>query len=72
MKNDAEVIFDALTSFDILKKLAFMTVDEEAADKRIEDYFASKPIKTRTIFENNRIKKQYNTLRRKNVKKKIH
>jgi hypothetical protein len=55
-KNDSASIFDALTSFDVIKKLSFMAVDEEA-DKRIEDYFASTPIKTRTIFENHRIKK---------------
>uniref|UniRef100_UPI004055C287 hypothetical protein n=1 Tax=Candidatus Electrothrix sp. TaxID=2170559 RepID=UPI004055C287 len=55
-ENDAEVIFDALTSLDIINKLAFIAVDEEA-DRRIEEYFASNPIKTRTIFENHRMKK---------------
>lgn len=33
----------------------WFSVDEEA-DRRIEEYFASKPIKTKIIFENYRIK----------------
>jgi len=51
-----ETLFDASVSFDVVRKLSFMTVDEEI-NKAIDDYFSTKPIKTKTIFENHRIKK---------------
>jgi hypothetical protein len=46
--------FNASISFDVIRKLSFMSVDEKI-DKAIDDYFASKPIKTKTIFKNHRI-----------------
>ncbi len=43
-------------SLNIISKLAFLPVDEKI-DKEVELYFASKPVKTKTIFLNNRIHK---------------
>lgn len=47
---------DTSIALRVVNKLAFMKVDEEI-DQKIENYFAAKPIKTRTVFENHRIKK---------------
>lgn len=41
-------------SLNVIRNLAFLTVDE-AIDNEIEQYFASKPIKTKTIFINPRL-----------------
>ncbi len=49
-----DTVFDASISFDVIRKLSFMSVDEKI-DKAIDDYFASKPLKTKTIFKNHRI-----------------
>lgn len=57
LNHDIEVIFDATACLDIVKKLSFMTVDEKV-DKRIEEYFASIPVKTKVIFKNHRINKE--------------
>lgn len=46
---------DASLALKVVNQLAFMEVDEEV-DQKIESYFASKPIKMRTVFENHRIK----------------
>lgn len=43
-------------SLNVINKLAFLPVDEKI-DKEVELYFASKPVKTKTIFLNNRIHK---------------
>ena len=46
---------NASDSLQVIKTLAFMGVDEDV-DNEIERYFASKPIKTKTILINRRIK----------------
>lgn len=46
---------DVSLALKVVNQLAFMKVDEDV-DQKIESYFASKPIKTRTVFENHRIK----------------
>ncbi|WP_310600579.1 hypothetical protein [Desulfobulbus sp.] len=47
---------DVKDSLNVIKKLAFLPVNEEI-DREVEQYFASKPIRTKTIFINNRIHK---------------
>jgi hypothetical protein len=51
----ADQKIDVTESLKVIKNLAFLTVDEEV-DNEIERYFASMPIKTKTIMINPRIK----------------
>lgn len=44
-------------SLSVVKKMAFLAVDE-AIDNEIESYFASKPVKTKTILVNSRINQE--------------
>ena len=44
-------------SLKAIRNLAFLTVDENI-DKEIDDYFASKPMKTKTIFVNPRLQRR--------------
>ena len=44
-------------SLNVIRNLAFLTVDEDV-DSEIEQYFASKPIKTKIIFVNPRLQKR--------------
>ncbi len=44
-------------SLNVIRNLAFLAVDEDV-DSQIEQYFASKPIKTKTIFVNPRLQKR--------------
>lgn len=45
---------DVLHSLNVIKKFSFLEVDK-VVDDEIERYFASKPIKTKTILVNQRI-----------------
>lgn len=47
---------DVKESLNTIKRFAFLAVDEKT-DSEIENYFASIPIKTKTILKNPRIKK---------------
>ncbi len=44
-------------SLNVIRNLAFLAVDEDV-DSQIEQYFASKPVKTKTIFVNPRLQKR--------------
>lgn len=54
--NEFDYTIDTARTLSIINELSFMQVDEEI-DQKIEKYFISKPVKTRTVLENHRIKK---------------
>lgn len=54
LQEDVNLQLDVEESLRTIKKFAFLSVDEKI-DREIEQHFASKPMKTRTIFVNKRI-----------------